>query len=563
MMNTPKVLLIGLDAACFSQIDPFLADGTMAHLQQLIETGVSADLETTTPPWTPSAWPSLTTGTHPWVHGVYDFFHYTDDGDARLATARDVRTHFLWEVLSAQGRSSIVVNVPVTHPIHEFAGSLVPGYLAPEHTTCLVDGESRPMTDIDETYRIYARDTSTQADRLAEYERRIDSRVSVCEQLAAIHDWSLMMVQFQSTDAVFHTDGHDRGAVRRIYGHVDDAVGSLLDLVDDDCSVLVTSDHGIHEYSRVFYCNSWLRNQGYVSTSTDAERYSWNERTKQALIRDGESESDRDGKNANTEAEDANLGSISRAIGAITRGLNRVGITPRRAEQGLSVLGLDEYVRRHLPEKLLFDLVDASEYVDRSQSTAYCRSLSSLGIRCNVASRDPGGVIRADEFDEVRRSLVRELRSLQDPDGRHVFESVYDRHEVHGSTVANDRSAPDIVIHPTNMEWKVSDIVRERVFGETDEFSHTFEGLLVASGPGVDSLRKSSPTVVDVAPTVLHRCGVSPPDPMDGTALFAGQDGNRETATPTLSPRQFVDTDQRGEDSSVVEKRLRDMGYLE
>lgn len=548
-MTTQRMLLVGLDAACFAQLDPLLEAGSLPNLQRLIDTGVRADLETTTPPWTPSAWPSVTTGSTPWTHGVYDFHHHDED-DARLVTARDVSVPFVWEVLSARELSSIVINVPVTHPAHEFDGSLVPGCLAPEGTTCLVDGEPRPMAAIDEDYRIYDRGFESQADRLADYERLIGSRVAAAERLAGIHDWSFMMVQFQHTDAVFHTDGDDRRAVSRVYERVDEAVGSLLDLAGEECLTLVVSDHGMHRYDNVFYCNTWLRNHGHIETAADAERHAWNERTFRAAVTEPESESDGEW-------------SIGRVLSGVIDGLGRVGLTAQRAERALSVVGLDERVSRLLPEEVLFDIVDAAEYVDRSRSAAYCRSPSSLGIRCNVAGRDPEGIVPADEFESFRTELVEELRALRGPAGEPVFESVYDRHAAHGSVVANERSAPDIVLRPAGMSWKVSDIVRERTFGETEEFNHMYQGLLIASGPDVDSLAVSAPSVVDVAPTVLQAFGIEPPETMDGTPLFDPHTGGTDDTAPDVDPRRFLDDETPEGDADAVTDHLRAMGYVE
>jgi hypothetical protein len=169
--------------------------------------------------------------------------------------------------------------------------------------------------------------------------------------------------------------------------------------------------------------------------------------------------------------------------------------------------------------------------------------LSALGVRCNVAGRDPGGVIPAAEFDDFRRTLIAELRALRAPDGTRVFDAVIDRHDAAGPAVANERDAPDVLLRPAGMDWKVSDVVRERVFGETNEYSHSWTGLLVAAGPGIDadtalaveaphpgnhetvsggeSKRDPvSPSVVDVVPTVLARFGVPPPATVEGQSLF-------------------------------------------
>jgi len=394
-MTDRKVLLIGLDAACFRQLDPLLASGSLPNIRRLIDSGVSADLETTSPPWTPSAWPSVTTGSAPWTHGIYDFHHYPKKNDPQLVGTHDVRVPFVWEVLSAHGLSSIVVNVPVTHPVHEFDGSLVPGCLAPEQAACLVDGDPQPMAAIDEAYRIYDRGYDPQAERLADYERLIDSRVDAARRLDDAHDWSFMMVQFQHTDAVFHTDGEDPEAVSRVYERVDGAIGSLRDLAGEDCPVLLVSDHGMHRYDRVFYYNTWLRDNGYLETAPDAERHAWNERTFRAAVTETRADTDADGR-----------GLSERILGAIVEASSRLGVTAQRAEQALSAVGLDERVGRLLPEEVLYDIVDAAEYVDRSQSAAYCRSPSSLGIRCNVVGRDSEGVVppRSSNRSEPRSS---------------------------------------------------------------------------------------------------------------------------------------------------------------
>ena len=544
-VSEPKLLVIGLDAACFEQLDPLLSAGVMPNLAELVESGLATDLETTHPPWTPSAWPSVVTGTTPWNHGVYDFYHHGDD-EPRLVSAREVRTPFVWELLSACGLESIVVNVPVSHPAHSFRGSLVPGYIAPEGTDCLIDGDREPMSALGDDYRIYARDVDSRRERIEEYGRLTDSRVAAAERLDGLHDWSFMMVQFQRTDSAFHTMGHDRRAIRQVYSRVDDAIGSLLELAGKDCSVLVVSDHGIRQYDRVFNANTWLRDRGYASTSPESDRFAWNEETKRERKADGET--------------DVAAGTLRRGLGGLFDGLRAVGITPQRAEQLLSAVDLDERVRRILPTDVL---VDAADAVDVSQSSAYCRSVSALGLRCNVVERDPDGVVPQDEFDELRRSLVNELSALRNHAGNPVFEEVYDRHAVHGSTVENEASAPDVVLQPAGMRWKVSDIVKETVFETTDEFSHTRHGALIAAGPTVGDPDESTPSVVDVAPTALRLLGIEPPTSMDGAALPSVSVPDELESVPTVPTRKYLTDATRQNTETVVRDRLQDMGYVE
>ena len=574
-MTRPTVLLIGIDAACFEQLDPLIAAGELPTIEALVARGVADELRTTFPPWTPSAWPSVVTGVEPWRHGVYDFHSY--DGSPRIVSAADVRVPFLWETLSAHGHSSIVVNVPVTHPLHAFDGSLVPGYLAPEAPTVLVDGVERTLAELGiDNYTIYGRDAGSTEERLAEYERLVDSRVAVAERLAAEHDWAFMMVQFQAPDSVFHTDGTDPEAVARVYRRVDAGVKRLLDLAGDDCDVLVVSDHGIQQYSRVLYLNAWLRDRGDLVTSAAATRHVWNEGEKHALIEGDTADDGREGEQGRgTDRERATR--RGRVASRALAGLDRVGITPARAERLLARIGLDEAVARALPESMLLELVDAGAHVDTERSAAYCRSLSSLGIRCNVAGRDPGGVIPAAAFDAFRAALVDDLRALRAPDGSCVFEGVEDRHAL-VDAVANEASAPDVLLRPADMRWKVSDVVRERVFGETDEFSHTWTGLVVAAGPNVaGGFTVESPSVVDIAPTVLRLFGIDPSG-LDGRPLLAGAvalepriedaagrrflgDAGTSDGVAANASEEADDGDE--DDYDVVADRLKQMGYLD
>jgi len=542
-MADQTVLCIGLDAACFEQISPLIETGDLPTIEALIDRGTSGRLTSTTPPWTPSAWQSVTTGTTPWKHGIYDFYDYTGS-EPHLVSATDLRVPYLWEYFDQAGLGSIVINVPVTHPIHQFSGTLVPGYLAPENGDIVVDGEPTTTAVINDDYRIYARETDSRAGAIAENEALIDSRVTAAEAVADRHDWSFMMVQFQRTDSIFHTMGHDTEAVRRVYSAVDDAIDSLLELVDDDTTVLVVSDHGIHQYERTFRCNRWLQTEGWLQSSTSSERTSWGETAKPT----------------EEEATDDETAS-RRLIGAAFTALQRLGITPQRAERALSFVGLADPVRRRLPDALILDSI---AHVDWTASEAYCRSVSSLGIRCNVAGREPDGVVPASEFERVRSELVDSLGQLRSPDGKAVFEDVYDRHERHGADVANEASAPDIVLRPAEMRWKITDVIREPVFDTTDEFSHKYEGLFIAAGPDVNSAAETDMHVIDIAPTIMELFGYRPGTVMQGEPPEALLQTAAEelVAPPTPGERNYL-RDAPTESSDLVTKRLENLGYLE
>jgi len=110
-----RALVVGIDAACGAVLEPLFEAGETKRLRTLFEAAVAGSLASTMPPWTPSAWPSLYTGTNPGKHGVFGFLDF-DGYDWDVVDATRVREPPVWQLLDYHDMSSVVVNVPVTHP---------------------------------------------------------------------------------------------------------------------------------------------------------------------------------------------------------------------------------------------------------------------------------------------------------------------------------------------------------------------------------------------------------------------------------------------------------------
>ena len=102
-----RVLILGLDGATFTVLEPFMQSGLMPTLAKLCEGGVRADLRSTMPPLTPPAWTTLMTGKRPGHHGVFDFFQKEAPGSEyyRLSTSNDIKTPTIWSLASARSTS--------------------------------------------------------------------------------------------------------------------------------------------------------------------------------------------------------------------------------------------------------------------------------------------------------------------------------------------------------------------------------------------------------------------------------------------------------------------------
>ena len=75
-----SILIVGLDGATFDLMLPWIEDGYLPNLSQLLAGGARSPLESTIPPITPCAWSSFITGKNPGKHGLFDFIEPEHDG---------------------------------------------------------------------------------------------------------------------------------------------------------------------------------------------------------------------------------------------------------------------------------------------------------------------------------------------------------------------------------------------------------------------------------------------------------------------------------------------------
>ena len=126
-------LLIGLDGATFTVLDPYMERGVMPFLAELSARGTRAVLRSIMPPLTPPAWTSLVTGKHPGQHGIFDFFQKEEPGSVyfSFASSQEVRSATIWTLASEQDRRIISLNFPLMFPPPPVEGAVVPGGMMP------------------------------------------------------------------------------------------------------------------------------------------------------------------------------------------------------------------------------------------------------------------------------------------------------------------------------------------------------------------------------------------------------------------------------------------------
>jgi predicted AlkP superfamily phosphohydrolase/phosphomutase len=98
-----KVLIVGLDGADWTIVDPLMAAGRMPNLLRLVNGGVPREPPLDHPMLSPVIWTSIATGVEPARHGVIDFLAPSAAGANEPVTSAARRTPALWEILSEAG----------------------------------------------------------------------------------------------------------------------------------------------------------------------------------------------------------------------------------------------------------------------------------------------------------------------------------------------------------------------------------------------------------------------------------------------------------------------------
>lgn len=121
-----RVLLVGIDGATFSVIDPLLEAGELPTLGGMIASGARATLESDRPMRSPALWTTVATGHAREDHGIVNFTSHEEEGAEPVLVNSGMREKLtLWDMLSGAGRSVGVVGWWASWPAEPVRGFLV------------------------------------------------------------------------------------------------------------------------------------------------------------------------------------------------------------------------------------------------------------------------------------------------------------------------------------------------------------------------------------------------------------------------------------------------------
>ncbi|MEO8592216.1 MAG: alkaline phosphatase family protein [Candidatus Solibacter sp.] len=469
-----RVLLIGLDGATFSILDPLIEEGVMPCLEKLIASGFRSQLTSVVPALTPPAWTSLMTGRSPGNHGIFDFLRFdlrSGRPQLRVMDSSDVACEAIWPMVSRQGREATVLNFPMTFPSQGTSGNVVPGWVPWRHLRLAC----RPKTLYDRLAsavpgfnpRELAMDMALE-ERVLEgchgeedYENLIRLHIrrerqwfEVARYLMGEEPAALTAVLFDGVDKLQHfcwrfldrdifsrspseLDRRIRGWCLDYFREIDSFIGELSASYGEDDAVFLASDHGFGPTVEVFHVNAWLAREGHLAWA------------------------------------------------------NASNVEQKHAE----TLGMGTMARRFYE-------------IDWQKSTAYCPTPSSNGIYILPPGPDGSGVPR-EKYEHFRRTLMEGLLSFTDPvTGVRPVVRIYTREEAFSGSAMEH--APDLTLIMRD-GGLVSILPSEVLLKHRVETTgaHRPEGVFIAAGRGIRrGVSGAALSILDVAPTLLYALGL-------------------------------------------------------
>jgi predicted AlkP superfamily phosphohydrolase/phosphomutase len=549
-----RVFVIGLDGGTLDVLGPWMHQGWLPQLKQLLDEGVSGSLESSIPPMTAPAWSTFMTGKNPGKHGVYDFGTQGEGGYSyQVIDARFRRGKTLWEIISDRGGRVVVLNVPTTYPPRPVNGVLGGDFLTPSGKRDFL----YPPELLEEIERRFGRyplyaippyfavtQASADVDAFIKgYEDALWYTFELANYLLEKVAPQFLMLHLFGIDQISHWLWHIFDAAhprhrrdtseqpfKRIleyYQAFDAELGRLLRRADEDTAVIVMSDHGFGPLHKVINLNTWLIYEGYLSLK-DTPRT----RLRYLLWR---------------------LGLTPETLaGSKLMGLPLKMVLKRllRSDQGT----VDTLKKAQAWQQLFLSLED----VDWQRTKAFC--LFGWGqIKLNVRGRYAQGVVSpGTEYAALRAEIVQKLKDLRDPDTGECIDD-----------------APDITFLPMEKNYWANS--RGTGFASHKVFSdflwgmtgmHRLNGMFIAKGGGIrKDVHGQRAYLMDLFPSILYLLGLPIPRDIDGRLLEEIVDDAFLKAHPIeytgeadhhlYAPGELSDQDQ-----AELIKRLRDLGYL-
>ena len=541
MATADRVLILGLDGATWTVLDPMLSLGIMPNLANLLRSSAFGTLRSTIPPVTTAAWTTMMTGCSPSRHGIFDHRYYdAPSGQMKVNHSGRCRVPNLWRMLSDSGRYVAVLNLPGLYPPPPINGVIVSGMDAP-HLEAALSGSPRFAERLreevpDYSLRYFWKRAPQSVEELAENARgTVESFLGRARGgLLAdreVPDWSALMVQFQNLDPFQHRawrylnvdetgidDAKGNQAARSVLVGLDRAIGLLLELAEKrGAAVVACSDHGFGPCLGRVHVNRVLIDAGIARLPGRSGRLR------------------------------QNLGKAAERL----RLWNRKSSDPEARTSSF-----DQSVAAQFP----FDWSKTLAFAPHQDTAAM--------VYLNSTARHAGAPLETPrQVEDALKQTIAALHEARHPEtGAPLFPTIVPTAQTYGIDPAAE-GYPDVLALPDDPYWVRTKLGPGKGWVEADANlpgTHRPEGILALKAAGIAPGRTLKANLIDVTPSILALLGEPIPghvegQPLPGLSASARRDA---PASPIAGPHS-AGFEYSAEEQAIIEQRLADLGYLE
>lgn len=287
MRKSPRLLILGLDGAAYGLMTGWMAAGHLPTFAAFAQDAAVSPLRCTWPPHTATGWTSLFTGRLPGEHGIFQFWDCQDPNyNLRVTPQQAAGCPILWDVFAEKGWTVGLINIPMSHPPGSWPGYQITWPLVPTLHYSKPSGLLRELSSIG---GLALPDIACMYDASPDYPERakkyIQARTRTVKHLITNRPTDVVAVVYTEIDRVCHHYWHgldlshpeheqasleEKEVIADIYAEIDRAFAEILDLVDDDCLVMVVSDHGFGPGIRGLRLHQILNQEGFCFFKNDS-----------------------------------------------------------------------------------------------------------------------------------------------------------------------------------------------------------------------------------------------------------------------------------------------------
>lgn len=545
-----KVVVIGLDGATFDIIDPLIAEGKLPNLSKIFNNGIKARLFSSIPPVSAPAWISFLTGQNPGKHGVLGFQYYNMSKyncfEHSIVTSKQFAHNTIFDILTKYNKRSVAFQIPLTYPAWPINGLMVSGYPTPDQTKAFTYPEdlSEKIGALYE-YKSDQIASGSPEEKVKIYSKGVDRVSQKVEKLLKNEDYDLFVYVNNITDWVqhkfwkyqFNSNGNGNGNgngnknyIDYFYIKLDEKIGNILELINENTTLLLMSDHGAGKRPTKFL----------------------------------------------------NINYILRSNNLLTPKKSRISIFTKTTKYWF------EWVKEYFPmrywtkakfsdsfREMVMDTRVYKNNINWNNTKAYRVPLAYpyVGVNINLKNRQEQGIIEDKDFKAVKEHTFNTLKAYSERYPQYIKSVQYQEDIYEGENICN---TPDIILE-LNENYdsgvEIDELTTEipSILLKTISGYHKPHGIFGAYGKNIQhNPETQNYNIVDLAPTILYALDTPIDKNIDGkllTGIFKKEFLNKNT------PRYVCDLEERQEntkdDTNLSEKEeaeimanLYEMGYL-